>query len=137
MKQSTCLVEVCERPVRKNGMCSSHAMWSYKHGGAIPSHAIWPRGNPAEVLRRRAAPDPSTGCLNWTGWKDAKGYGRCGDSGTGQQMAHRLAWSVSRGPIPAGLSIDHLCRNTSCVNVEHMELVTVSENARRKYQTGV
>ena len=32
---------------------------------------------------------------------------------------------------PAGLTLDHLCRNTSCVNPEHMEPVTLAENVRR------
>lgn len=132
MPKSTCAVVVCDRPARRYGLCNAHATWSYKHGRQMPTHAIWPRGNPSEVVRRRSAVDPATGCHNWTGWKDAKGYGRCGDTGTRQQQAHRLAWVVANGPIPAGLTVDHLCRNTSCVNVAHMELVTASENSRRK-----
>ena len=46
-------------------------------------------------------------------------------------MAHRFAYELLIGPIPSGLTIDHLCRNTGCVNPAHMEPVTRAENARR------
>jgi hypothetical protein len=116
-------------------MCNSHRMWSYKHGGATPTHALWPRGDSAEILRRATEHDPVTGCLNWTRYREAKGYGRLKDRTTGQLRAHRVAWVLQRGPIPDGLTIDHLCRNTSCVNVEHMELVSASENSQRRWRT--
>jgi hypothetical protein len=47
---------------------------------------------------------------------------------------HRLAYSLLRGPIPDGLTIDHLCRNPSCFNPQHLEPVTVQENIRRGTQ---
>jgi len=46
--------------------------------------------------------------------------------------AHRYAWELVHGSIPEGLEIDHTCRNTRCVNVEHLEAVTRLENNRRK-----
>ena len=52
------------------------------------------------------------------------------------QLAHRVAWEDARGPIPDGLTIDHLCRVRNCVNVEHLELVTIAENNRRKKIAG-
>ena len=45
--------------------------------------------------------------------------------------AHRIAFQFFRGPIPAGLQIDHLCRVKLCVNPAHLEPVTASENIRR------
>ena len=44
---------------------------------------------------------------------------------------HRLAWEAVHGPIPDGLTVDHSCFNRACINVEHMELTTRGENARR------
>lgn len=45
--------------------------------------------------------------------------------------AHRFAYELHKGPIPKGLEIDHLCRNTLCVNPNHLEAVTHRENVRR------
>ena len=75
----------------------------------------------------------SDGCWQWTGATQANGYGRFGLGGRNGKvvLAHRFAYEQYVGPIPDGLTIDHLCRNTSCVNPGHMEPVTREENARR------
>ncbi len=52
----------------------------------------------------------------------------------GRIGAHRLAYAQTKGPIPDGLVIDHLCRVTMCVNPDHLEAVTVAENVRRTTQ---
>ena len=44
---------------------------------------------------------------------------------------HRYVWERDRGPIPKGMHIDHLCRKPSCVNVEHLEVVTPRVNTLR------
>jgi hypothetical protein len=46
---------------------------------------------------------------------------------------HRLAYEEAYGPIPAGLTVDHLCFNIRCINPEHLEAVTASENTRRAW----
>lgn len=82
-------------------------------------------------LFARALPD-QTGCLVWIGPVDHGGYGEI--YGLGRKWrAHRAAWTLQRGPIPEGLTIDHLCRNTRRLNVEHMELVPPGENVRRSW----
>ena len=67
------------------------------------------------------------GCWRFTGKIDRKGYGRAGMHG----RAHRHYYERIVGPIPANLTIDHLCQFTGCVNPDHMEPVTVQENTRR------
>ncbi|KPC66443.1 hypothetical protein ADL27_59345 [Streptomyces sp. NRRL F-6602] len=64
-------------------------------------------------------------CWMWTGSTNGR-YGRIG-----KQYAHRLAYESAKGPIPEGLQIDHLCRNTLCVNPEHLEAVTGRVNLLR------
>lgn len=68
-------------------------------------------------------------CWEWTHGKQ-NGYGRYVMNG-GTLNAHRIAWESLNGPIPEGLTVDHLCRNRGCQNVAHMELVTGAENTRR------
>jgi hypothetical protein len=75
-------------------------------------------------------------CWEWLGPKDWHGYGRHSNF-----VAHRIAYELAVGPIPLGLVIDHLCRNPSCVNPEHLEPVTNKVNvvtrgkARAEYST--
>ena len=73
--------------------------------------------------------DLLTGCWNWIGSKERE-YGLF--SCTGKiQRAHRVSYEYWNGKIPKELQIDHLCRNRSCVNPEHLEAVTARENCRR------
>lgn len=44
---------------------------------------------------------------------------------------HRLAYMTFVGPIPKGLTLDHLCRNRNCINPKHLEAVTEKENILR------
>lgn len=69
------------------------------------------------------------GCLIWMGSK-VGGYGQLWADGK-LQLAHRLAYEHFIGPIPEGLELDHLCREHACVNWQHVEPVTHSENMRR------
>lgn len=74
--------------------------------------------------------DPS-GCWLWTGRKDNHGYGNVSGGLHRTLKAHRLAYVYVVGPIPEGLTIDHLCRVRACVNPAHLEPVTAIENSRR------
>ena len=63
------------------------------------------------------------------------GYGKIGGGSGRPRMlwAHRVSYEFYRGPIPAGMEIDHVCRVRCCVNPTHLELVTSAENARRSH----
>lgn len=75
------------------------------------------------------------GCWHWVGNRNAGGYGRMTFyDGAGRRVyayAHRLAYELLVGPIPDGLTLDHLCRVHECVNPGHLEPVTTGENTRR------
>lgn len=72
-------------------------------------------------------------CWPWLARRDEKGYARFRFGGK-TNRAHRYAYELLVGEIPAGLTIDHLCRNTGCVNPAHLEVVTIAENNRRAAQ---
>lgn len=77
--------------------------------------------------------EKTTSCWNWLGAKNDKGYGKMHDmSKAGRKdYAHRVAYRVYKGDIPEGLWIDHLCKNPSCCNPDHLEAVTPRENSMR------
>ena len=70
------------------------------------------------------------GCWVWGGAVQSKGYG-CGGGKDGPWLAHRRAYEVLVGPLEPGVTIDHLCRNKTCINPGHMEAVSRAVNTRR------
>ena len=83
-------------------------------------------------LEARIDRDSSPPCWLWTGGKNQYGYGRFYvAAGQPQAVAHRAVYELHRGPVPAGLVLDHLCRVPACVNPDHLEPVSHAENLRR------
>lgn len=70
------------------------------------------------------------GCWVWTACKLPSGYGKLW-TGSKHDYSHRFVYERLVGPIGDGLEIDHLCRNPSCCNPDHLEPVTHRENALR------
>lgn len=68
-------------------------------------------------------------CWIWSACKNPFGYGTFYLKKL--MRAHRVSYEISYGSIPNNLTIDHLCRNTSCVRPEHLEAVTQRENVLR------
>lgn len=76
------------------------------------------------------------GCWGWAGGLNRQtGYSfvnlRYDDGVWRPATAHRAVWEAMRSPIPAGLVIDHLCRNRPCVNPAHLEPVPPRINMLR------
>lgn len=65
-------------------------------------------------------------CWLWTGAVQNRGYGNFRS-----KLAHRVSYEKYVGPIPKGLTLDHLCKNRLCVNPKHLEPVTQYVNNMR------
>ena len=133
MPRSICTVALCGRSEIARGYCPGHYQRWRKYGtaGATPicdNHRY-------TLIQRWAAkvrlPDTSEGCWIWTAARQKGGYGSIG-SGLGSTiLAHRYAYQLFVGDVPDGMELDHLCRNTACVNPNHLEAVPHRVNMLR------
>lgn len=159
MTTLTCSIEGCERPSRGRGLCSSHwTSWARSSDerprcriagcdraaisrGWCNSHYLQWRlhGDPTHGKPRDRRPpeqqfadgyvvNPETGCWEWTKDRWASGYGVIRHSYK-RIVAHRLAYEMHKGSIPADSEVDHICRNRACVNPVHLRLATRQQNA--------
>ena len=130
----TCSIDDCLKPTEKRGWCATHYRRWQRHGDPLannrPEMVI---GTLAERFWPKVAVAGPEDCWLWLGTKNRAGYGSIGRGGRGGGFtgAHRAAYELTHGPIAEGLTIDHLCRNKSCVNPSHLEPVTQKENNNR------
>lgn len=127
-----CSVAECQRASRAKGMCDTHYR-QVKNSGklnrlGLTGHNIYP---PAEQ-RLWAKVRKTESCWHWTGAQSAAtGHGNFKVNGK-VTLVHRFSYELAKGPIPEGLVIDHICRNGSCVNPDHLRAVTQKQNMENR-----
>lgn len=74
-----------------------------------------------------------SGCWIWTGCTDAKGYGRIRYAGK-MYWVHRFSHALFFGEVPEGWHVHHKCHTKDCVNPDHLEAITESENSKERWE---
>lgn len=130
MVRAACKSPVCDRPVAARQMCIGHYnRWQSTGDAKLDRPMTIDR-----VARFWSKVDKtSSGCWLWTGWKNNTGYGGGSNPLTGRQgLAHIIAYTLTYGPVPDGLVLDHfVCSNPPCCNPDHVRPVTQWENTLR------
>lgn len=123
---------VGDRPATEKATIRTALPQHLNHGSQL-SEVVMPRGiftRKSHIARFWTKVDKTSSCWNWIGSDTGRGYGSFWD-GNKCVRAHRWSYERFVGQIPGGLTIDHLCRNTLCVNPKHLEPVTQWENMMR------
>lgn len=159
MSEKRCSVEGCTKPYRNRGYCRPHLIEAYPDlapgpcavGGCVKTvqarglcamhyaRALRAERGIAAPEKNRVGVDPLTKiiarceiglCWSWQRGQSSSGYGVVAYGGR-NHYTHRAMWELLIGPIPAGMEIDHLCKNKLCCNPEHLEPVTPRVNKLR------
>lgn len=77
-----------------------------------------------------------SGCWEWNGCILRSGYGQFSITPSEKWRAHRLAWTLSVGPVPPGMFVLHTCDNRKCVNPNHLFLGNHEDNMNDKVSKG-
>lgn len=71
-----------------------------------------------------------SGCHEWQGHRDEKGYGKIRVDSSTIDRTHRVALRLSGVPVNKGDFVLHACDNPPCCNPEHLSVGTVQDNVR-------
>jgi hypothetical protein len=121
---------------RSEGLCAIGSRGGARARSAAGTFVATPLRDRFEARTSRHA----GACWLWTGSRSAEGYGSIRVDGK-MRKAHRVAWELANGPIPAGAGahgtcVLHRCDNPSCVNPDHLFLGTNADNARDRQAKG-
>lgn len=127
----SCTIPGCDRPLRSTGMCNAHRQRAASGNTRAGTPVRQAYSDAPPEVRFWDYVDKTESCWLWTGYVKTAGYGQFNVCHGRTALAHRYSYELLVGPIPAGLTIDHLCKVRRCVNPDHMEPVTAGENALR------
>jgi hypothetical protein len=126
-----------------NGFCECGCGQQTRLAPCTDSSKGWTRGKPLRYINGHQHKSPprysvkdmgyATPCWVWEG-ATHRGYAVKAEDGQ-RVKQHRKFYEQKHGPIPKGLEPDHLCKVKACVNPDHIEPVTHTENVRRGSRT--
>lgn len=141
---SFCTVDGCTAPMFGRGMCGKHWDRWRKHGD--PHQVAFIMGDDVARFWSKVDRRGPTECWPWSA-PSANGYGQMSIGADGMVAAHRYAYELIVGPIPEGMTIDHMCHNEDvtcpggdvclhrrCVNPDHFETVPSAVNTSRAHE---
>jgi hypothetical protein len=139
-RQTTKVQQTCEACGR---LFLTKASEIVRGRGKFCSRDCW-RGSlqlpPGRSFLNNVGEPTETGCILWTGPVRENGYGiiqhRPANKLQVVVTAHRLAFELAYGPIPAGMQVMHLCDVPGCVNPLHLALGTAADNMADKVAKG-
>ena len=135
-EQAKCSVDGCKTKAKARGWCPKHwKRWKAHGDPSYTKSASYVRGGTDEE-RFWSKVTPTGFCWIWEGAPGRYGHGYFNlgaADGRRGVVAHKFAYETLVGLVPDGLELDHLCRNPSCVNPDHLEPVTHAENLRRGF----
>lgn len=128
----SCSIPDCPNPFYGRSYCQRHYQSARNHGTLPPithpsvEDRFWSK------VEKNGPLWNGSPCWLWTAYCDKDGYGHWTPThGAAGKRAHRVAYEILIGPIPEGLPLDHLCRNSPCCNPNHLEPVTDRTNILR------
>ncbi len=121
-----CSIDGCDSPWVARAWCLKHYK-RWRNHGTTDLH------EDRTALQRFFERVAITGdCWLWTGGTNQYGYGIFSlPPHEKRHSAHRWLYETVYGTLPDGLQIDHLCRTSACVRLDHLEAVTQRENLMR------
>lgn len=124
-----CTVDGCAKPIQARDLCPMHYQRQRIHGSV--DH-IKHKETPTEMATRfweKVKRTPT--CWLWQASTNQLGYGTFSYQGR-DLRAHRVAYELRVGRIPAGKVIDHACHTPGCVRPDHLRVATAKQNAENR-----
>lgn len=88
-----------------------------------------------QFIEDNSIPEPNSGCWLWLGGIGSAGYGIVESLGR-SLLAHRLSYSVFHEEPDVGVLVRHKCDNRACVNPEHLEAGSYTDNMQDASKRG-
>ncbi|MCP5014874.1 MAG: HNH endonuclease [Ketobacter sp.] len=128
-----CSIDNCTKPVKARGWCGKHyTRWQRYGNTSTVKYNLKPLT--WEYLLECSKTNIKTGCIEWQKGL-TEGYGKTAHGGK-HYKAHRVSWTLNRGPIPPGMFVLHTCDSPPCVNPDHLFLGTHQDNMADKVSKG-